>query len=266
MADLQPWRRHTHRPPDNAHIHLGQIDEFALSDDTLDSTLPGADDNKLRPQPRRSLASFASYLGAHHRTIPPSSRPEWSSIDWSNINSFSDKDGVYKPDTELMCTPITQQVLANPSADLPAQYNTFVLHLIEAYHQSKADVQELQMKLAKETECNQTTRDEFHGAISSGSLEKAHMLQSLENPNPNTLQSMGAGNNVIAARLRKHNFKTPKSSIDYENSGQRQKQVTKIRSKSFRASGRRYADPRQHRSVINSCRQRAYIMAPAQQQ
>ena len=38
-----------------------------------------------------------------------------------------------KPDTELMCTTITQQLLANPSADLLEQYNTFLLHLIEIY-------------------------------------------------------------------------------------------------------------------------------------
>lgn len=241
MADLPSWRRHTHRPTDKAQIYHGQIDDFAPSDDTSYSTSPGVDDSKLPPRPRRSLASFASYLGSHHRTIHPSSRPEWPSIDWSNLNSLNDKDSVYKPDTELMYTTITQQVLANPSADLPAQYNAFLLHLIEAYHQSKADVQGLQMKLVEETKCKQTTVDGYHGAISSWPLEKVHMLQSPDNADLDNLHSTGPGNEVTAARLPMHNstVKTPMSSVEYENSAQKQKQADKTRSKSVKASRRR---------------------------
>ena len=52
-----------------------------------------------------------------------------------------------------MCTSITKQVLASPSSDLPAQYNTFLLHVIDAYHQLKADLQELRPELIEETEC-----------------------------------------------------------------------------------------------------------------
>lgn len=169
MADLESWRRHTQlaRPIDNTHIYHGQTDDLAPSDNTSYSTSLGVDESKLRPRPRRSLASFASYLATHNRTVSPRSRPEWPSIDWSNLSSLNETDGVYKPDIELMCTTITQQVLANPSADLPAQYNTFVLHMIEGYYQSNADVQELQMRLSEQTECNQTTIDELHRAISS---------------------------------------------------------------------------------------------------
>ena len=241
MADSPSWRRHTHRPTDKAHIHHGQIDDIAPSDDTSYSTSPGVDDSKLRPRPRRSLTSFASYFGTHHRIVHPSDRPEWSSIDWSNLSSLNDKDSVYKPDTELMCTTITQQVLTNPSADLPAQYNAFLLHLIEAYHQSKADVQGLQMKLVEETKCKQTTVGEYHGAISSWPLGKVHMLQSLDNADSDNLHSTRLGNKVTAARLPMHTsaVKTPTSSVEYENSGQKQKQADKTRSKSVKAKRRR---------------------------
>ena len=136
-----------------------------------------------------------------------------------------------------MCTTITQQVLANPSNDLPAQYNTFLLHLIEAYHQSKADVQVLQVKLAKESQLNQSIAHDFHGAISSWPLEKTHMLRSLENERPDIVHPV---KEVISSRLRKHHstFKTPKPSIDYERGDQTQRQAEKTRSESVKASRR----------------------------
>ena len=239
MADLQSWRcdKQLARPIGNTNIFDGHIDDVAPSGNTSCSTSPGAHENKLRPQPRRSLASFASHLGAHNRTGSPSSRTEWPSIDWFNLTSLNDKDGVYKPDTDLMCTTVMQQVLANPSGDLPAQYNTFLLHLIEAYHQSKAAVRELQMKLAEETQSNQTTLDESHGPTSSWPLKQAHLLQDLENAGSNTLHSTGPMKKPFAVRVRKHSpaVQTPKSNIAYNSSGQKHRQAGQSRRKSDKA-------------------------------
>lgn len=72
-----------------------------------------------------------------------------------------------------MCTTIMQQVLANPSADLPAQYNTFLLHFDRGLSSVQGPRARLQIKLTEETECNQTTADEFRGAISSWPLNRA---------------------------------------------------------------------------------------------
>ena len=271
MAGLQSWRRQTQlsRPTDNAHIYHGRTNDVAPAHNTSYSTSPGADESKLRPRPRRSLATFTFYLATHHRMVSPSSGSEWPSIDWSKL-SINDKDGVYKRDVELMCTTITPQVLANPSTDLPAQYNTFLLQLIEAYHQSKVDVQDLQMKLAEQTECNKTTVDAFEGGISSWPLEKTQMPESLEtseNANSNTLHSTRCVKEVIATRILKHNsaIQMPSSSIDIVNKGKKQGQADTIKSKSVKASHRRHADLKQHRSVINRYRQRADIVIPAQQ-
>lgn len=209
MAGLQSWRRHTQPalPADNIYICHGRINNVALSDDTSYSISPGADESKLRPRRRRSLATFTSYLGTHHRTVSHSSGSEWPSIDWSKL-SINDKGGDYKRDIEIMCTTITQQVLTNPSTDLPAQYNTFLLHLIEAYHQSKVDVQNLQIKLAEQTKSNEDTVDVIHGEISSWPLEKTHMPESHESPgnaSPNTLHSTKSaqgGNFYKSAKTR----------------------------------------------------------------
>ena len=196
------------------HNYHGQMDDVASSDDNPYSVSLGADENKLRPRPRKSLALIASYLGAHHRTISHSTRPEWPSIDWSNANILNDKDGVYKPDTELICTTITQKLLANPSADLPAQYNTFLLHLIEAYHQSKAEVQNLQTNMVEKNGCSQSNVGNMYAETRPRPLEEE-----------------------IATKPQKQNLtvQTPKSSVEYVKVGQKHKQADKIRGKSAKS-------------------------------
>lgn len=248
MAELQSWRCHTHtvRATEKLSIHHSRIADVTQSG-TLDFTWQGADESKRRPRPTNSFASFASYLGTHQCNDSPSSTPEWPVIDWSNINSLNDKDGVYKPDTELMCTAITQQMLANPSVDLPAHYSTFVLHLIEAYRQSKADVEYLKLKLAEEIACNHTTSDESNGQISPWSLEKTQLLQNPEKAKRKTLYSkrpQGPVKKVVGARLQKQcsTVQTPKSSVDYENNDRKRKQAEETRGNSGEASRWRYAD------------------------
>ena len=111
---------------------------------------------QLRPRPRRSLASFASYLSTHR--VSSSSRPEWPSIDWSNLH---DKDDVYRPDLNSMCNTVQQHVLNEPSSDLPAQYNSFVLHILEAYHILKNEKIDLETKLHAVEQCHQADIEEF---------------------------------------------------------------------------------------------------------
>ena len=240
MANLQSWRLHKQpaRPTDTANIRSTHIYDMDPSDATSSFTSPGADESKLPTRPRRGLqASFANYLGTHHRTASPSIRPEF---EWANLNSTNGKDGVYRPDTELMCTTITQRVLANPSEDLPAQYNTFLLHMIEAYHQSQVDVQELQMKLAEKTDWSKTTVGEFHRAISLRSLENARMLQSMGilESNSDTLRSTMAGKEAITAtpRIQSYIFQPPEISIVHEKIGLKQEQTGKTSSKPVKAS------------------------------
>ena len=276
MAGLQSWHRHTQlvRLNDNGHT-------CAPSDDTSYSTSPGADESKLRPRHRRSLATFASsYLGTHHRLVSPSNGSEWPSIDWSklSIDDIDDKEGDYKRDTEIMCTTILQQVLVNPSTDLPAQYNTFLLHLIEAYHQSKVDVQDLQMKLAEQTKSDKTKVDGFHGDISSWPREKTRMPEQTKSdktevdgsygevsswPREKTRMSEGSESpenassstlpSTRSTRVQQYNhtIQIPLPSIDRGQKGQKQGHADEFKSKSLKASHLRHADLKQHRSVIN---------------
>ena len=55
-------------------------------------------------------------------------------------------------------------MLANPSEDLPAQYNSFVLHVIEAYQLLKSEKKDVERKLQAEEQCHRADVDEFHQA------------------------------------------------------------------------------------------------------
>ena len=132
-----------------------------------------------------------------------------------------------------MCTSITRQVLTNPSTGLPAQNNTFLLHLIDAYHQLKADLQELRPELIEETECKQTTGDKLDAARA---LEKTYMFQNFRRADLKTLRSSEPSKEAIDAELRKNkpSVQIPESVSDYKNNGRRQRYADQVKSKSVK--------------------------------
>jgi len=90
------------------------VTDATLCDDSRCSPSP-ISHGRLRPRPKRSLASFTTYLNAH-RPVPPTNKPEWPSFDWSNLN---DRDQVCRchqtetshvifPDTHLVVTHLSK--------------------------------------------------------------------------------------------------------------------------------------------------------------
>ncbi|KAL2048447.1 hypothetical protein N7G274_000359 [Stereocaulon virgatum] len=156
MTDVQSWRRHTQlakiRSTESHACGSPPDDNYSSSTSPTDTT---------KPRPRRSLASFALYLSTH-RVTPSSSQPEWPSIDWSTLN---EKDNVYRPDPDHMCTTLRRHLLANPSDDLPAQYNSFVLHVIEDYQRVKSEKNDLGRNLQVEQQCHQNDVNEFQQVV-----------------------------------------------------------------------------------------------------
>lgn len=75
-----------------------------------------------------------------------------------------------------MCTTLQQHVLNNPSTGLPAQYNSFVLHILEAYHRLKDDKKELERKLRAEKERRRTDVDELNLTIQSLLTPSEHSI------------------------------------------------------------------------------------------
>ena len=161
MTDIQTWRRNTHL----SAPRIAELAGYGSSPEDISSSSPPNEYSRRRPRPRKSLASLASYLGTHR--TPSGSKPELPSIDWSNINA---EDHVYRPNPDSMCTTLQQHVLNNPSTDLPAQYNSFVLHILEAYYRLKDEKKELGRKLREEKERRQTDAYKFNLMIQSLSM------------------------------------------------------------------------------------------------
>ena len=158
MADIQTWRRNTHL----SASRIADLAGYGSSPEDISLSTSPHEYTRLRLRPRRSLASFASYLGANR--IASGDKSEWPSIDWSHINA---NDHVYRPEPDSMCATLQQHVLNNPSTVLPAQYNSFVLHILESYDRLKHDKKELERKLQAEEERHRTDVDELNLTIQS---------------------------------------------------------------------------------------------------
>lgn len=161
MADIQRWRLHLARPrPSNGRLIA---DQSAIRPDSPSpSTSPEFGSVKHQPEAKRSFASFASYLNTHSRSFSPSDTSQWPSIDWSTLN---ENDHVYNPhNAELMCNSIIKQILTDPSKDLPAQYNSAVLHILESYTRLISDHEDLQKKLEATATLHQADLDKLDQA------------------------------------------------------------------------------------------------------
>lgn len=62
--------------------------------------------------------------------------PNYEDFDWEEFD-FRTRDAVYNPDIDQMVDTLHNWAMANPGKQLPANYNSFLLHAIEAYWNSK---------------------------------------------------------------------------------------------------------------------------------
>ena len=97
----------------------------------------------VRLQPRSRLAS---YLGTH-RSFSSPGKPDGAVF---NASSTNDKDEVYDPDPLQMSYTIQKRLLAFPAEGLPAQHNSLLMHLVEAFRDLSINRMELLEKLDEE--------------------------------------------------------------------------------------------------------------------
>lgn len=163
MTDIHAWRLNTQlvrpRPAD------ALVNGRPPSDSLSFSTTPS--DNTNRPRPRRSLASFATYLNTH-RSVSSDKEHEWPTVDWSKLEDTSE---AYKPNLDLMCSTLHKHILTHPFQDVPASYNSFVMHLLEGYHQCQIEKEEVEVKLKAEIESHNADSEKFHRAATFWSSE-----------------------------------------------------------------------------------------------
>jgi len=253
MTEIHAWRFNAQlarvRPADTL------VNELPPQKATSLSTSPT--ENTIRPRPRRSLASFATYLNTH-RTVSSGKEPEWPTIDWSNL---AETDKVYEPDLELMCSTLHKHVLTNPSQKLPASYNSFLMHLLEDYQQLKIERKELEMKLEAEIECRLADTEKYHRVIT---LWPSHSAVGLSD-NRAMGSTLLAGEEDIKSltKLGSYTGVAPLSKVDHSRSGKDRRNdgdtTVKARFKGQSAYDDwfNYADGVQHPSIANSFRHHA---------
>lgn len=110
---------------------------------------------KLRPRP---MSRLASYLSAHRS--PDKAEP--GSFDWSGIGA---KDEDYAPKPDMMSNAILQHVLINPTMDLPARYNSFLLHVLEDYRRLTLENQEQSLRLQVEINSHWEDSEQFRRTL-----------------------------------------------------------------------------------------------------
>lgn len=96
---------------------------------------------RLRPKSR-----LASYLDTHRSSSSPE-KPDGAVFGASSTN---DKDEVYHPDPLQMSYTIQKRLLAFPAEGLPAQHNSLLMHLIEAFRDLSITRTELLEQLDEE--------------------------------------------------------------------------------------------------------------------
>ena len=110
---------------------------------------------KARTRPKSRLAS---YLGTYRNT----EKAEPASFDWS---SLAVKDEAYVPKPEMMGNTILQQILNNPTKDLPARYNSFVLHILEDHRRLTAENHGQAQRLQAEVESHWEANEQFRQTL-----------------------------------------------------------------------------------------------------
>jgi hypothetical protein len=104
-----------------------------------------------------------------------------------------------------MCTTLRQHLLANPSDDLPAQLNSFVLHVIEDYQRVKSEKNDLERNLQAEKRCHQNDVNEFQQVALTWSTLDATKPADIADSRFNV--STGNGDGQILERKQSSNGK-----------------------------------------------------------
>ncbi|MCJ1251863.1 hypothetical protein MMC30_009101 [Trapelia coarctata] len=170
MAEIQHWRRRIQHRRSHPSVKGQDQDldkaEITTSASILSNQALSEADGRSRPMSR-----LASFLTVH--SVPGSiDKPEPPAFDWALPK---DKDKVYKPDIEAMCNTLRSRVLRYPVDDIPAQYNSFVLHLLEEYQQLLDEKNSLQKALDAEIEDHEAEASKFRSMNAAWEVERKRL-------------------------------------------------------------------------------------------
>lgn len=157
-------------------------------------------DTKDRPRPKSRLASYIST----HLANTSSDRPEIPPIQPQEIPTPKEKDKVYNPDIDLMCSSIKKRMLAHPGKDLPAQYNSFLVHLLEAHDQLSTENRTLRRQLTASEKTSQVSEEKYQLSCAAWDQERKGYVSRLTDegskpPRERHARSMAQSDGALAA-------------------------------------------------------------------
>jgi len=170
MAEIQHWRRRIQHRRSVPSVKSQDQDldraDMTPAGSLLSNQAPSDSDYRSRPMSR-----LASFLTVH--SLPGSvDKPEPPAFDWALPK---DRDKVYKPDTEAMANTLRSRVLRFPVDDIPAQYNSFVLHILEDYQRLLDENTSLQKAHDAEIEDHEADRSKYESMSAAWELERRRL-------------------------------------------------------------------------------------------
>lgn len=189
MAEIQHWRRRIQHRRSIPSVKSQEQDldraDMAPAASLLSNHAPSDSDSRSRPMSR-----LASFLTVH--SLPGSvDKAEPPAFDWALPK---DRDKVYKPDTEAMANTLRSRVLRYPVDDIPAQYNSFVLHLLEDYQRLLDEKHGLQKALDAEIEDHEADSSKYESMSAAWEMERKRLAaQAPSNPNRETNGDLDGG-------------------------------------------------------------------------
>ena len=129
---------------------------------------PMLPDSKDRPRPKSRLASYIST----HLANTSGDRPELPTIQPQETSIPNEKDKVYNPDIDLMCNSIKKRMLTHPGKDLPAQYNSFLLHILEAHDKLSMEIRTLRNQLTASQKTSQVGEEKYRLSYAAWEQER----------------------------------------------------------------------------------------------
>ncbi|KAI9838559.1 MAG: hypothetical protein M1819_004868 [Sarea resinae] len=189
MADIQQWRRRTRPPISRASSgippmsprneinsppgeHMGSISNLLHS--TPHHQIPGqstAIPSSPRFQRPASRTRLSHYLTSRHSSTSLATSDHSASVDWF----VKRKDDVYRPDPELMMQTVCTRILSQPNECLPPEYNSFVLHVMEAYRMLRGELVEVQERLDASRGRQEVDMGDFERAAAAWREERGEL-------------------------------------------------------------------------------------------
>lgn len=170
MAEIQLWRRRIQHRRSHPSVKSQDQDldkaEMTPAASILSNQTLSEADGRTRPMSR-----LASFLTVH--SVPGSiDKPESPAFDWALPKG---RDKVYEPNIEAMCNTLRSRVLRYPVDDVPAQYNNFVLHLLEEYQHLIDEKKSLQEALDAEIEDHEADTSKYHSMNAAWEVERKRL-------------------------------------------------------------------------------------------